>query len=30
MVLTSPLAWFLKWENEIPNEIFLRQPIGEV
>ena len=25
---SSPLAQFLKWEKEIPNETFLRQPIS--
>lgn len=25
---SSPLAQFLKWEKEIPNQIFLRQPIS--
>lgn len=25
---SSPLAQFLKWEKEIPNQIFLRQPIA--
>lgn len=25
---SSPLAQFLKWEKEIPNQVFLRQPIS--
>jgi long-chain acyl-CoA synthetase len=28
MPASSPLNQFLQWENEIPNEIFLRQPFN--
>lgn len=28
MIASSPLQKFLQWENEIPNAIFLRQPIN--
>jgi len=30
MIASSPLHQFLKWENEIPDAIFLRQPINGV
>jgi len=29
MIPSSPLAMFLKWEKEIPDELFLRQPVNE-
>ena len=30
MIQSSPLAMFLKWEKEIPNDLFLRQPVNGV
>ncbi len=30
MTPSSPLAQFLQWEKEIPNELFLRQPVNGI
>lgn len=30
MISSSPLACFLKWEKEIPDQLFLRQPVNGI